>query len=312
MADAGYYGGQALVEGVMIRGAGGMSVACRRPDGQIVVRTRGLGGQIVNPSRKLPLVRGVVALADTFTLGMRALAFSANVQRQAQREDGGEAELSDTVFWGSIAIAVAFLGGVFFAGPGLIAGLLSFIHADRVVLVTVEGVLRLGMLIGYIVLIGRLPDVRRVFQYHGAEHMAVHAHEAGQPLTLASVRAFPKEHTRCGTSFLLVVMLTAFAVFFAFDLLVDAGLLVRLASRVVLLLPIAAVSYEMLRAGARFGGRAFVRALFVPNLALQALTTLPPDDDQIEVAITAMAAILAFVPAAVVAPASVELDAVPA
>ena len=132
-----------------------------------------------------------------------------------------------------------------------------------------------------------MPDIRRVFQYHGAEHMTIHAYEAARPLTVADVRGLPKEHTRCGTSFLVVVIVIALAAFLVFDLLVDEGIFVRIASRVVLLPPIAGISYEVLRLGARYESNALVRAMFIPNIALQALTTKVPEDDQIEVAIAA-------------------------
>ena len=132
-----------------------------------------------------------------------------------------------------------------------------------------------------------MPDIRRVFQYHGAEHMTIHAYEASRPLEVADIRRFPKEHTRCGTSFLVVVIMIALAAFLAFDLLVDQGIVVRILSRVVLLPPIAGISYEVLRFGARFESNALVRAMFAPNIALQALTTRVPEDDQIEVAIAA-------------------------
>ncbi|MEP6872311.1 MAG: DUF1385 domain-containing protein, partial [Anaerolineaceae bacterium] len=136
------------------------------------------------------------------------------------------------------------------------------------------------------------PDIRRVFQYHGAEHMTIHAYEARRPLTIADIRDFPKEHTRCGTSFLLVVVFVALITFFVFDLVVDRGVLIRTASRIVFMPFVAGVAYEILRIGARFGGNVFVHAMFVPNIALQALTTRVPDNSQIEVAIASFTAVL--------------------
>ena len=147
--------------------------------------------------------------------------------------------------------------------------------------------MRLALFVAYIALIGLMPDIRRMFQYHGAEHMTIHAYEAARPLTVPDVRGLPREHTRCGTSFLVVVIVIALAAFMVFDLLVDEGIVVRILSRVVLLPPIAGISYEILRFGARYESNALVRALFVPNIALQALTTRVPEDDQIEVAIAA-------------------------
>ncbi len=295
------YGGQAVLEGVMIRGPRGMAVACRRPSGEIVIRTQELGGAHAGPLRRLPLLRGVLALWETLSLGMRALNFSSRVA--LSDPDDGDAELPDTVFWGSIALAVAFIGAVFFATPSLLTHLLGRLDAGRLTLSLVEGAVRVAVLVGYIAAIGFVPGIRRVFQYHGAEHMAVHAHEAGAPLTVASVRRFAKEHTRCVTSFLLVVMLTSLLTFIAFDLLVDPGLLAGTASRLLLIVPIAAVAYEILRLGARFDGNRLVRALFAPNIALQYLTTRVPDDTQIEVALASLDACAALIPAPVAADA---------
>jgi uncharacterized protein YqhQ len=192
-----------------------------------------------------------------------------------------------------MAIALTFVVGIFFAGPILLANLLEATSANRFVIVGVEGVVRLVLFVGYIALIGRIPDIRRVFQYHGAEHMTIHAYEAGKPMTVADVRPFPKEHTRCGTSFLLVVVFVALITFFIFDLTLDEGIIVRTASRILLMPFIAGISYEILRIGARFGDNAFVHAMFVPNIALQALTTKVPDDSQIEVAIASFEAVVA-------------------
>ena len=188
--------------------------------------------------------------------------------------------------------AFAFVIAIFFAGPILLANLLERLDFNRLTIVAVETVLRLGLFVGYIAAIGRIGEIRRVFQYHGAEHMTIHAYESAKTLIPAEIRKFPKEHQRCGTSFLLVVIMVALVTFFAFDLLVDKGLLIRTASRIVFIPPIAAVSYEILRFGARFEHLALVRAMFVPNILLQGLTTKVPDDSQIEVAIASFQAVL--------------------
>jgi uncharacterized protein YqhQ len=287
-----YYGGQAVIEGVMIRGPEHMAVAVRHPRGHIVTHAERLGGLYTGRARRIPFLRGVVVLWETMALGMRALNYSSKVAFDEGEEDGKEAEFPEKVFWGTMALALIFVVGIFFAGPILLANLLELLDANRLTIVAVEGVVRLGLFIGYIALIGMIPDIRRVFQYHGAEHMTIHAYEARKPLTVEDVRPFPKEHTRCGTSFLLVVVFVALLTFFAFDLLVDKGLLVRTASRVVFMPLVAGISYEILRIGARFGGNAFVHAMFVPNIALQALTTKVPDNSQIEVAIAAFEATL--------------------
>ena len=224
---------------------------------------------------------------------MRALSYSSRVAFEEETDDGEAAEFPEKVFWGTMAFALIFVVGIFFAGPILLANLLDATGANRLTIVAVEGVLRLGLFVGYIALIGLIPDIRRVFQYHGAEHMTIHAYEASQPLTVEGVRPFPKEHTRCGTSFLLVVVFVALLTFFVFDLAVDRGILIRTASRIVFIPFVAGISYEILRIGARFGDNPFVHAMFVPNIALQALTTKVPDDSQIEVAIASFETVLA-------------------
>ncbi len=287
-----YYGGQAVLEGVMIRGPEHMAVAVRHPRGHIVRHSEKLGSLYTGRPRSIPLLRGIVVLWETMALGMRALSFSSRVAMEEEDENGETAEFPESVFWGSMVFAMLFMVGVFFAGPILLANLLEMTDAHRFLIVLVEGIVRLGLFVGYIALIGLIPDIRRVFQYHGAEHMTIHAYEAGRPLTVEAVRPYPKEHTRCGTSFLLVVVVVALLTFFGFDLAVDRGILVRTASRIVFIPVIAGVSYEILRVGARFGGNWFVHAMFVPNLALQALTTKVPDDSQIEVAIASFEATL--------------------
>jgi len=287
-----YYGGQAVIEGVMIRGPEHMAVAVRHPKGHIVTHSEKLGSLYTGRARRMPLVRGVVILWETMALGMRALNFSSRIAFEEETEDGKEAEFPEKVFIGTMALAVLFVIAIFFAGPILLANLLELVDAHRFVIVAVEGVVRLLLFVGYIWLIGFVPDIRRVFQYHGAEHMTIHAYEAGKPMNVAAIRPFPKEHTRCGTSFLLVVVFVALITFFIFDVLVDKGLIIRTASRIVFMPLVAGIAYEILRIGARYGGNGFVHAMFVPNIALQALTTKVPDDGQIEVAIASFQATL--------------------
>jgi uncharacterized protein YqhQ len=287
-----YYGGQAVLEGVMIRGPEHMAVAIRHPKGHIVRHSQRLGSLYTGPARRIPLIRGAVVLWETLALGMRALMYSSRVALEEETEDGKDVEFPEKIFWGSMAMAMGLVVVLFFAGPILLANLLELVDANRLAIVGVEGAIRLVMFVGYIALIGLLPDIRRVFQYHGAEHMTIHAYEASRPLTVEEIRAFPKEHTRCGTSFLLVVVAVALLTFFIFDVLVDEGLLIRFASRIVFIPFIAALSYEILRVGARYGGNWFVHAMFRPNIALQGLTTKVPDDSQIEVAIASFEATL--------------------
>jgi uncharacterized protein YqhQ len=289
-----YYGGQAVIEGVMIRGPEHMAVAVRHPAGHIVTHADRLGGIYTGKARRIPLIRGVVVLWETMALGMRALNYSSRIAYESPDATAEEeAEFPEKVFIGTMALALLFVVGIFFAGPILIANLLGAFDVHRFWIVLVEGIVRLGLFVGYIWLIGLVPDIRRVFQYHGAEHMTIHAYEANKPLDVTNIRPFPKEHTRCGTSFLLVVVFVALITFFVFDLAVDKGVIIRTASRIVFMPLVAGISYEILRIGARFGGNWFVHAMFVPNIALQALTTKVPDDGQIEVAIASFSAVLA-------------------
>ncbi len=308
-----YYGGQAVIEGVMIRGPEHMAVAVRHPKGHIVTHSEKLGGLYTGRLRRLPLVRGVVVLWETMALGMRALNYSSRIAFEEETDEEGQAEFPEKVFIGTMAMALLFVIGIFFAGPILIANLLEAFDVHRFWIVLVEGIVRLVLFVGYIWLIGLVPDIKRVFQYHGAEHMTIHAYEAQKPLTVDAVRPYPKEHTRCGTSFLLVVVFVALITFFVFDLAVDKGVLVRTASRIVFMPLVAGISYEILRIGARWGGNVFVHAMFVPNIALQALTTKVPDDSQIEVAIASFeAALVAAGLAAVVEDAATREERVEA
>lgn len=275
-----YYGGQAVMEGVMIRGPRTMAVACRKPDGAIVIKTEDLSGVYTGLVRRIPFVRGVVVLWETLALGMRALMWSSAV---ALGEE--EHEQSGGAMWVMVLTSLLIVGGIFFAGPLLLAHYLhSIFDNDTLVLVT-EGIIRLGIVIAYVGLIGFLPDVRRVYEYHGAEHKSIHALEAGDPLEAASVQRHPTAHVRCGTSFLLTVVVVSVIVFAAVG---SPDLWLRIVSRVVLIPVVAAISYELIRLGGAFGGNPLTRILMWPNLALQAITTKPPDDSQVEVALAAL------------------------
>jgi len=287
-----YYGGQAIMEGVMIRGPRHMAVAVRHPKGHIVTHADELSGLYTGPLRRVPLIRGILILWETLALGMRALAYSSRIALEEENPDGTQPEFPEKVFWGSIAFAMVFVVGIFFAGPILLANLLEHLGWHRIAIVGVETVIRLAAFVAYIIAISFIPDIRRVFQYHGAEHMTIHAYENGRALVPEQIREFPKEHQRCGTSFLLVVIMVALVALFLFDVFVDEGLIVRTASRVFLIPPIAGIAYEILRFGARFRGNPLVDAMFVPNIMLQGLTTKKPDDDQIEVAIASFRAVL--------------------
>ncbi len=268
----------------MMRGGAAMAVAVRRPDGTIASRAERLGGILNSPLRRVPLLRGVLVLFETLGLGMRALTWSAAVASN-QVDERGEARRLTFFDWLVLLGAFAVGVGVFFVGPVIATVWLdAFLPAPWMAL-AIEGVLRVTLLLGYIWGMGRASDIRRVFQYHGAEHMTIYAQEDGRELKVPAIRRYPKEHPRCGTSFLLTVALVAMVVF-AF-----AGtepLWWRLGSRLVLVPVVAAVSYEAIRFAGFHQTWPVVRWLFAGNLALQYLTTLPPDDEQIQVAIAAL------------------------
>jgi len=286
-AEAGsfYYGGQAVLEGVMIRGRRLVAVAVRRPRGDIALRVEKLGGVYSARLRRIPFLRGIVVLWETLALGTRALIFSSNVALEEE-----EGEVSGPFLWGTVAVALAFVIALIFVGPVLVTGLLEDAIDNERLAALVEGVIRLAVLLGYLGLIGLLPDIRRVFAYHGAEHKAINALEHGAPLEVAAVQPYSTAHPRCGTSFLLVVVVVSVVLFV---LVGTPPLWQRLLSRVGLVPVIAAVSYELIRLGGTFQGNRVVRAIFAPNLWLQSLTTREPDDSQVEVALHALREVLA-------------------
>ena len=282
------YGGQAVIEGVMIRGREWYSLAVRRPDGQIESRRERLNPLYNGPLRRWPLARGVLTLMETLILGIKALQISADLaaaEPGKAKPDGQN--LPGWMLATTLAFSLLFGIGLFFLLPIGIVRLLEPLIGSGLISETVEGALRLTILVGYIAAIGMMPDIRRVYAYHGAEHMTVHAHEAGLPLNVANVRQFGTPHPRCGTAFLLTVVVVSVGVFIAFSLL-DLSWWWRIASRILLLPAIAALSYELIRYSGRRQTALIGKTIAAPGLWLQRLTTRPPDDAQIEVAIQAM------------------------
>ncbi len=290
MSNRTLYGGQAVIEGVMIRGRSQAAVTVRKASGDIVRHAIPLEGWSNNKARQLPLTRGVLVLLETLIMGMKALTISANeAVEDPDNPDGPGEEGSQAISTGGmivmllIALAIGIL--VFFMIPLFASSGVEALIDSAVVANIVEGLIRLVLFLGYIWLIGWMSDIKRVFGYHGAEHMVVAAHEAGAPLEVASVRRFSTAHPRCGTAFLLTVVLVSILLFMAiprepFWLLVT--------SRLVLIVPIAAISYELIRFAGTHSDMAVVRWLSSPNLLLQRMTTRQPDDSMIEVAIEAM------------------------
>jgi len=300
-----YYGGQAVIEGVMIRGPKTMAVACRRPDGDIATRQETLGSVYSGVLRHIPFIRGVIVLWETLALGMRALMWSSSVQLGEEEE-----EVSGGPMWVMVVVSLLIVGGIFFAGPLLLADLLHGLLGSDLAVIAVEGLIRLGIIIGYMAGIGLMPDIRRVYQYHGAEHKSIHALEAGDPLEPEHVQRHPTAHVRCGTSFLLTVVVVSVFVFAAVG---NPDLWLRVVSRIVLIPAIASIAYEVIRLGGAFESNPLTKVLMWPNLALQSITTKPPDDEQVEVALRALTDMLAAEERAEQAtPATSEPEAAPA
>src|SRR5262249_3637294 len=208
------YGGQAVLEGVMMRGQRHMAVACRAPSGEIVVHSEAVSpSAYVGRWSKVPLVRGALMIWDTMALGIRALMFAANVQQAEAEQAARDATMPSKAMWTTIVVAIAAATGLFFVLPVLAMGYLDQFIASSLVSNVVEKVIRLGIMLGYMYAIGQMPDIKRVFMYHGAEHKTINAYEAGAPLEPEVVANYPIEHPRCGTTFLLIVMIVSFAVF---------------------------------------------------------------------------------------------------
>ena len=283
------YGGQAVLEGVMMRSASNWAVAVRTPEGDIAEIVH----DITSPmSRKkvwrLPIIRGVIALGESLAIGFRALAISANVATQETDENG---EIKTVITRGQIifsfSVAIVFALMLFKVGPALLTSWLPVESTGA--FVVVEGLIRVAVLIGYILLVSLLPDLRRVFQYHGAEHKTIHALEAGEELTTENVQKHSLIHPRCGTAFLLYVMVIAIFVF-AFVGRPDWQWLIL--SRIAFLPLIAGLAYEVIRYAGKHQDNRALMTLLAPGMWLQRLTTREPTDDQVEVSIRALQRVL--------------------
>ena len=272
-------GGQAVLEGVMMRAPAAWSVAVRAPDGEIIGRREKLSRLSErNRGARIPFLRGIFVLGESLTLGFKALSWSAQ-----KATDEEEDPLTGVQIGWTMALAFAFFAGVFILLPALAAGVVA--GESGILFNVFEGLIRLGLFIGYIWAIGRSKEIARVFEYHGAEHMSIHAYEAGQPLSIESVAQYPPEHPRCGTSFLLIVVLGSIIFFSFFGV---PGFFFLVVSRLVGIPIIAGLAYELLRwSGTRPDGR-LAHWLALPGIWLQKLTTSVPDHDQIEVAISSL------------------------
>lgn len=305
-----YYGGQAMMEGVMMRGKRSAAVGIRKPDGGISVYEEALNPRLYqNSIFRLPFVRGMLLLWEMLVLGTRLMTLSANVATGAlELSDGpdklgagtdaseivsGSGEHADEkppVLGGpllilTLVVSLGFAVAVFFVGPLFLTNLLRGQIGTGWLNILVEGLIRLALLIGYLYLIGRVPDIQRVFGYHGAEHKAINAMESGALVDVEHVRQASRVHTRCGTGFLLLVMVVSI---FVFALVGSPALPLKILSRIVLVPVVAGIAYELMRLGAANYHLRVVRWLLAPGLALQGLTTREPDDSMIECAIAAL------------------------
>ena len=277
-----YYGGQAVIEGVMMRGRDNIAIAVRRPDGELDITSQPLASIYKGRLREIPLIRGIIILIETMGLGIKSLLHSARVASAEEEEE----EISPAMLWGTVAIGIVLAVALFFVAPLLLTRYLISPHITSSLVVNIiEGVIRISMFIAYLKLIGLMSDIKAVFSYHGAEHKAVNAYEAGAPLELDSVKNYSTAHTRCGTSFLLAVMVVAVIVF---AMLGQPPMWLSLLSRIILIPLIAAISYEFIRFGTAHNNNPVMRIFIGPGLALQAMTTREPNNSQLEAALAAL------------------------
>ena len=284
-------GGQAVLEGVMMRTPSSWSVAVRRADGEVATLSEPVNSVAARRRwLRVPVIRGVVALGESLVIGFRALAISAGYAAADEEGESGDdvtAELSRGQLIFAFAIAIGFTVVVFKVSPALITNLLPIDSTG--IFVVVEGLIRVGLLVGYLALISLIPDLRRVFQYHAAEHKAINAYEDGAELTPESVQAYSKIHLRCGTAFLLWVMVIAIFVFAFFG---HPAWYWLIATRILLLPVIAGLAYELIRFAGKHATNRVVRWFLAPGLWLQRLTTRQPSLDQLEVSIRALEEVL--------------------
>ncbi len=276
------YGGQALIEGVMIRGKKAAVLAVRNPDGEIIKEQIQFSRFYNRSLLKIPILRGILNLADSLVVGTRALNFSANIaEGEIDSEKNSEGINLAIVISLSLIIAI----GIFFVTPALVSRGFHYLGFNNLLVSLLEGLIRLIFVIGYIYLIGLSKDIRRVFQYHGAEHMAVWTHEAGANLSKSNLKNFTKEHPRCGTSFILLVVMVSIIVFMLFP---RDNLIFFVLLRIILVPIIAGISYELLKIGSRSRFKLVKNLLNGPGMLIQKLTTKEPDESQLEVAIESM------------------------
>lgn len=294
-------GGQAVIEGVMMRGPKDIATAVRKSDGTIVIDKRPVSSFVTKYKlNKIPIIRGIFSFVDSLVTGMKCLMFSAD-QMDLEEEEGYKPskfdtwlenkfgdKIKDIAIYVAVVIAICFSIGLFMLLPHALAGVVDIFTDNKIVLNLSEGVIRMVIFLGYMILVGQMKDIQRVFAYHGAEHKTIATYESGAELTVENARAHSRLHPRCGTSFLLIVMVVSIVIF---SLLKWGAMWQNLLMRLALMPIVAGISYEMIK----FAGKSklkVVRALTMPGLWLQKITTREPDDSQLEVAIASMKAVL--------------------
>ncbi|HZK01276.1 MAG TPA: DUF1385 domain-containing protein [Anaerovoracaceae bacterium] len=293
-------GGQAVLEGIMMKGPDRTAVVIRKPKGEMHIKI----SPIPKPSRwrKIPIIRGVLIFAEALTTGVKTLLYSAEVLENAEggqeyepdrltlwlEKKFGEKAALNVMLYFSVALAILFTVGIFIILPTWVVNIFGRLTTNDIALNLLEGVLRILMFVAYVALISRMKDIKTVFQFHGAEHNCIHCYENNLELTVENCNKFETLHPRCGTSFLMFVMVISLLLF---SLLGWPNLIIRIASRLILIPFIAGLSYELLRFAGK-GDSTFIKILSIPGLALQKLTTLRPDERQLEVAIAALKAVL--------------------
>ncbi len=296
MADRFHYGGQAVIEGVMMRGQKAVVTAVRHPSGDMAINTQLLSAIFSGRARRTPFLRGIIVLIEALALGIKALLYSANVSLEEEEE-----KISGALIWVMLILGLGLAVALFFIAPLFLTRLLNSYISSSLIFHLIEGLIRVAIFIAYLKLMTLVPDIKRVFAYHGAEHKVINAYEDGAPLEVETARKYKTAHIRCGTSFLFVVLLIAIIVFALVGL---PSLWLMILARIVLIPVIAALGYEVIYFAARHTKFGLVMAILAPGMWLQSLTTREPDDSQLEVALTALRKVLEIDQGAEVAQAS--------
>jgi len=291
-------GGQAVIEGVMMKGAEDYSVAVRKPDGEIVVKKEKLMENRKHIS-KIPVVRGIYAFVDSMVLGVKSLMYSADFIEEEEAEKDKKPSkfdkfLNDNIIWISVVISVAFSVGLFILLPTVVVDIFRIYTSNKLILNGLEGIARIAIFLAYIMAVSRMKDIQRVFEYHGAEHKSIFCYEYGEELTVENVRKYGRLHPRCGTSFLFIVMIVSILMFSMFSW---SGVLMRLLTRIILIPFVAGISYEIIKWAGKSRSKLSC-IVSAPGMWLQKITTREPDDRQIEVAIEALKNVLVSDPEA--------------